>query len=75
MNPLTAIAALALAAFGLMAWACWRARRRALRVEKPRDWREDWCCPECYADHRQTGPCLDCAARRAAMDRRAHRHC
>ena len=69
MNPLTTIAALALAAFGLMAFACWRARRRALRVaelEKPRDWREEWCCPECYADHRQQGPCLDCAARRAA---------
>lgn len=61
MNPLTTIAALALAAFGLMAYACWRARRRAMR-----DWREDWCCPECYADHRQKGPCLDCAARRAA---------
>ena len=64
MNPLTTIAALA-----LMAWACWRARRRALRIaelEKPRDWRETWCCPECYADHRQKGPCLDCAARRAA---------
>lgn len=30
------------------------------------DWRETWCCPECYADHRQKGPCLDCAARRAA---------
>lgn len=69
MNPLTTIAALALAAFGLMSYACWQARRKALRVaelEKPRDWREDWCVPECYADHRQTGPCLDCPARRAA---------
>ena len=35
-----------------------------------RDWREDWCCPECYADHRQQGPCLDCPARRAARQRR-----
>lgn len=34
--------------------------------DNDRDWREDWCCPECYADHRQTGPCLDCPARRAA---------
>lgn len=69
MNPLTIIVALACVAFCAMAWACWRARRKALRVaelEKPHDWREDWCCPECYADHRQTGPCLDCAARRAA---------
>lgn len=69
MNPLTAIAALALAAFGLMAWACWRARRRALRVaelEMPHDWREDWCVPECMAAHEQDGPCLDCPARRAA---------
>lgn len=61
MNPLTAIAALACVAFGGMAWACHDARRSA-----ERDWREDWCCPECYADHRQTGPCLDCPARRAA---------
>lgn len=71
MNPLTTIAALALAAFGLMAYACWRARRRALRVaelEKPRDWREEWCCPECYADHKQGGPCADCPARRAAKE-------
>jgi len=66
MNPLTTIAALALTAFGLMAWACWRARRRALRVEKPRDWREEWCCPECMAAHDQTEPCADCQARRAA---------
>lgn len=61
-----AFAALVLAAFGLMAWACWRARRRALRVEKPRDWRETWCVPECMAAHEQDGPCLDCPARRAA---------
>lgn len=69
MNQLTTIAALALVAFGLMAYACWRARRRALRVaelEKPRDWREDWCVPECMAAHEQDGPCLDCPARRAA---------
>lgn len=69
MNPLTTIAALALTAFGLMAWACWRARRMALRIaelEKPRDWREDWCVPECMAAHDQTEPCGDCPARRAA---------
>lgn len=61
MNPLTTIAALALVAFGLMAYACWRARRRA-----ERDWRETWCCPECYAAHDQKEPCGDCLARRAA---------
>ena len=66
MNPLTTIAALALVAFGLMAWACWRARCRALRGEKPRDWRDKWCCPECMAAHDQTEPCADCLARRAA---------
>lgn len=31
-----------------------------------RDWREDWCCPECYADHKAQGPCEDCPARRTA---------
>lgn len=36
-----------------------------------RDWRDEWCVPECYADHRQQGPCLDCPARKAA--RRARR--
>lgn len=61
MNPLTTIAALALAAFGLMTWACWRAKRRA-----ERDWREEWCCPECMAAHDQKEPCGDCPARRAA---------
>lgn len=30
------------------------------------DWREDWCCPECYAAHDADGPCEDCPARRAA---------
>ena len=38
-------------------------------LTKPRDWREDWCCPECYAAHDQTEPCGDCAARRAAWMR------
>lgn len=69
MSDALTILALALLALGACAWAAWDARRRALRVaelERPRDWREDWCCPECYADHRQTGPCLDCPARRAA---------
>lgn len=61
MNPLTTIAALACVAFGGMAWACHDARRSA-----ERDWREDWCCPECYAAHEQDGPCGDCPARRAA---------
>ena len=30
-----------------------------------RDWRETWCCPECYAAHDQAEPCEDCPARRA----------
>ena len=29
---------------------------------RPRDWRVTWCVPECYADHRQEGPCEDCPA-------------
>lgn len=34
--------------------------------KQPRDWREDWCVPECWAAHGQDGPCEDCPARRAA---------
>ena len=61
MSELLIIAALAAVVVGLCAYAAWSARRRAVR-----DWREDWCVPECYADHRQQGPCADCPARRAA---------
>ena len=60
MNPLLIILALAAVVVGLCAYAAWSARRRA------RDWREDWCVPECYAAHGQQGPCKDCPARRAA---------
>lgn len=37
-----------------------------------RDWREDWCCPECRAAHDQTEPCGDCPAaqRHGRMARR-----
>lgn len=65
MSELLIIAALAAVVVGLCAYAAWSARRRALS-DQPRDWRVDWCVPECYADHRQTGPCKDCPARRAA---------
>lgn len=60
MTELFIILALAAVVVGLCAYAAWSARRRA------HDWREDWCVPECYADHRQQGPCKDCPARRAA---------
>ena len=60
MSDLLIILALAAVVVGLCAYAAWSARRRA------RDWREDWCVPECWADHRQQGPCRDCPARRAA---------
>lgn len=58
MNPLATIATLALVALGLMAWACWRARRRA------HDWRDDWCTFDCWAPDGQQGPCRDCPGRR-----------
>lgn len=58
MSPLATIATLALVALGLMAWAAWSARRRA------RDWREDWCTFDCWAEDGQQGPCRDCAGRR-----------
>ena len=61
MTELLIIAALAAVVVGLCAYAAWAARRGA-----ERDWREDWCVPECWADHRQQGPCKDCPARRAA---------
>lgn len=61
MNPKVVIAALVIIVIALVILACWQARRRA------HDWREDWCCSECYADHEQEGPCLDCPARKAAM--------
>ena len=61
MNPKVVIAALVIIVIALVILACWQARHRA------HDWREDWCCPECYADHKQDGPCLDCPARKAAM--------
>lgn len=61
MNPKVVIAALVIIVICAVILACWQARR------KSRDWREDWCCPECYAAHDQTEPCLDCAARKAAM--------
>lgn len=48
-------------------FACWDADLRARFADTEHDWREDWCCPECYADHEQEGPCLDCPARKAAM--------
>ena len=63
MTPLAAIAALAAIVLLAIAIACGVAW---LRAKRERDWRENWCCPECYADHRQQGPCLDCPARRAA---------
>lgn len=62
MNPLATIAALACIAFGSMVIACLEARFKVYG----HDWREDWCCPECYAAHEQDGPCADCPARRAA---------
>ena len=60
MTDLLIIAVLAAVVVGLCAYAALSARRRA------HDWRIDWCVPECYADHRQQGPCADCPARRAA---------
>lgn len=60
MTPKAVIAALVIVVIALVILACWQARRKA------HDWREYWCVPECYADHRQTGPCPDCPARRAA---------
>lgn len=63
MNPKAVIAALVIIVIALVAIACLQARRRA------HDWREDWCVPECYADHKQEGPCEDCPARRAAWMR------
>ena len=38
---------------------------RDRELTEPHDWREDWCCPECYAAHDQAEPCEDCPARRA----------
>lgn len=63
MTPLAAIAALAAIVLLAIAIACGEAW---LRAKRERDWREDWCVPECYAAHDQTGPCGDCAARRMA---------
>lgn len=40
--------------------------QRDRELTEPRDWREDWCVPECYAAHDADGPCEDCPARRAA---------
>lgn len=61
MNPKAVIAILVIIVIALVILACWQARCRA------HDWREDWCCLECYAAHDQKEPCLDCAARKAAM--------
>ena len=61
MNPKTMIAILVIIVICAVILACWQARRR------PHDWREDWCCPECYAAHDQKEPCMDCPARKAAM--------
>ena len=60
MNPKVVIAALVIIVIALVILACWQARR------KEHDWREDWCCTECYAAHDQKEPCGDCPARRAA---------
>ena len=61
MNPKVVIAALVIIVIALVILACWQARR------KEHDWREDWCCTECYAAHDQKEPCMDCSARKAAM--------
>ena len=29
-----------------------------------KDWRNGWCCLECWADEGQCGPCRDCPALR-----------
>ena len=60
MNPKAVIAVLVIIVICAIAYGCWKARHRE------RDWREEWCCPECMAAHDQKGPCGDCPARRAA---------
>lgn len=60
MSELFIILALAAVVVGLCAYAAWSARRRA------RDWREDWCTFDCWAEDGQQGPCKDCSGRRAA---------
>lgn len=65
MTELLIIAALAVVVVGLCAYAAWSARR-VEELERPRDWRETWCCLECWAPDGQRGPCRDCAGRRTA---------
>lgn len=64
MTDLLIILALAAVVISCVSYGCWDAYLRARFADTERDWREDWCVPECYADHRQQGPCKDCPARR-----------
>lgn len=63
MTPLAAIAALAAIVLLAIAIACGEAW---LRAKRGRDWREDWCTFDCWAEDGQQGPCKDCSGRRAA---------
>ena len=59
MTELLIILALTAVVVGLCAYAAWAARRKA-----ERDWREDWCTFDCWAEDGQESPCKDCAGRR-----------
>ncbi len=64
MSEITVIAALAFGVFCCVAYGCWDADLRARFADTEHDWRDEWCCLECWAPDGQDGPCRDCAGRR-----------
>lgn len=57
MSTLLIVAAIIAALVGFICWT---------DDAGERDWRDEWCVPECRAAHDQGEPCGDCPARRAA---------